>query len=210
MTQSIWLFVYKNEIERRKWRQKAQLLRFFLSLYFGNPDSTLSRIFGGLTVFCQRVPKIQAVLGLAPCYGLVKKKFAIRFYLQKDRHFPLRDFSWNFGHLALRDVFYIQKARHFVKSKTICVTFFYIQKAWHFALRNFHGIFEICGGGGIFMNKRQCTLRYIFICKKQCTLCCVFIYKESDTLCHIFICKKQSTLRYVYIYIIYGILYSGT
>ena len=45
---------------------------FFLSPYFGNSNSTLLRIFEGLTVFRQRVPKIQAMLGLIPCYGLVK------------------------------------------------------------------------------------------------------------------------------------------
>ena len=55
-----------------------------------NPDSTLLHTFEGLTAFRQRVPKIQVMLGLIPCYGLVK-----------------------------------QKARHFVKIKTICVRFLY-------------------------------------------------------------------------------------
>ena len=58
-----------------EWHLKAQLLCFYLSLYFGdsgNPESTFSHIFEGLTVFHQRVPKIQAMRGLGPCYGLVK------------------------------------------------------------------------------------------------------------------------------------------
>ena len=66
----------EDESERREWRQKAQLQCFYLFPYFGdsgNPDSTLLRIFEGLTVFCKRVTKIQTTLGLSPCYGLVKK-----------------------------------------------------------------------------------------------------------------------------------------
>ena len=55
----------EDEIEICEWRRKAQLLCFFLSLYFGNPDSTLLRSFEGLAVFRQGVPKIQACLGLA-------------------------------------------------------------------------------------------------------------------------------------------------
>ena len=61
----------RNESERREWRQKAQLPCFYLYPYFG--DSRNPRIFGGLTVFCQRVPKIQVMLGISPCYGLAKK-----------------------------------------------------------------------------------------------------------------------------------------
>ena len=43
---------------------------------------------------------------------------------------------------------------------------FYIQKYGHFALRNFSLNFEIGGGGGgIFVRKKLCTLRYVFISK---------------------------------------------
>ena len=66
----------KDKSERREWCQKAQLPCFYLSPYFGdseNPDSTLLHILEGLTVFRQRVPKIQAMLRISSCYGLVKK-----------------------------------------------------------------------------------------------------------------------------------------
>ena len=65
----------RNKSERREWHQKAQLPCIYLSPYFGNsgnPDSTILRIFWDLTVFHQRVPKIQTMLGISPCYGLVK------------------------------------------------------------------------------------------------------------------------------------------
>ena len=63
----------RNEIESRKWRQRALLPCFCLSLYFGTPNSSLFRIFGGLAVFCQRGLKIQAMRGRSPCCGLVKR-----------------------------------------------------------------------------------------------------------------------------------------
>ena len=79
--------------------------------------------------------------------------------------------------------------------------FIYLQKAWHFALRDvfiykkpdtlryaiFMEFLKLAEGGGIFRNKKQCTLRRIFICKKQCTLRYVFIYKKPDTLPYILI-----------------------
>ena len=64
----------RNESEICEWHRKAQLPCFYLSPYFGdsgNPNSTLFRIFEGLTVFRQKVPKVKAMLGLIPCYGLV-------------------------------------------------------------------------------------------------------------------------------------------
>ena len=74
----------RNKSERRKGRRKAQLPFFYLSPYFGdsgNPDLTLFRIFEGMTVFHQKFPKIQAMLGLSPCYGLVKQRALIYIYI---------------------------------------------------------------------------------------------------------------------------------
>ena len=53
---------------------------------------------------------------------------------------------------------------------------FKIEKAGHFPLRDFHGIYDIGGGGeDIFISKKQYTLRHNVIGKKQCTLRDVFI-----------------------------------
>ena len=62
-------------------------------------------------------------------------------------------------HDTLRCVtFYIQKARHFAKSKTICLTFLYTKILTLF-LRNISlNFFEI---GIHFYNQKQWTLRYI-------------------------------------------------
>ena len=128
-------------------------------------------------------------------------------------------FLWNFWswHLYIKSMtlcvtwrFYIQKARHFSKSKTICVAFLYT-KSRHFALRDFSlNFWNLRRWGGGFIFKMQCTMRYIFILVKQYTLRYVFIYKNPDTLRYIFICKKQYTLRYVFISKIYRIVYSDT
>ena len=58
----------RNESEIREWRRKAELSCFCLSPYFGTLKLTLFRIFEALTTFCQRGLKIQAMLGLSPCY----------------------------------------------------------------------------------------------------------------------------------------------
>ena len=65
--------------------------------------------------------------------------------------------------------FYIQKARHFAKTKIICNTFLYT-KIRHFAFRNFRWIFEICGGGWHLFIKIQCT-------------CVTLLYTKCLTLC---------------------------
>ena len=46
--------------------------------------------------------------------------------------------------------FYIQKSRHFAKSKTICLTFFTYNNPDNLRYTIFHWIFEICGGEGTF------------------------------------------------------------
>ena len=58
------------------------------------------------------------------------RQFPLRFYIQKAINLTLRDFNEIF------EVGYIQKARHFAKSKTTCDTF-YIQKPGTFALHDF-------------------------------------------------------------------------
>ena len=70
-------------------------------------------------------------------------------------------------HVTLRCVtFYLQKFRHFAKSKTICVIF-YMQKSGHFALRDFSlNFLKLAEGGGHFTMQKKCNLCYIFICKK--------------------------------------------
>ena len=53
--------------------------------------------------------------------------------------------------LCIKSRFYVQKYRHFEKSKTICVTLLHIKKAWHFALRNFSQNFWNWWRGGVFL-----------------------------------------------------------
>ena len=66
--------------------------------------------------------------------------------------------------------FYIQKARHFAKSKTICDTFLYIKSLTLCVTRFFIKFLKLAEGGCIFIFEKQCTLCYIFKRKKQCTL----------------------------------------
>ena len=135
------------------------------------------------------------------------RQFPLRFYIQKAINFTFRDSSWNFWswHLYTKSMtlcvtwcFYIQKARHFAKSNTICDTFLYT-KILHFAFRDFSLNFcNLRRGGDLF---KKCTLRDIFILKKRGTLRYVAIYKEPDTMRYILISKKKYTFLYVYRYI---------
>ena len=72
-------------------------------------------------------------------YTIFDESFVISIYIYIKNHDTLRYVK-----------FLYTKSWHIQKSKTICVTFFNIQKAWQFELCNFHGIFEISGGGGHF------------------------------------------------------------
>ena len=108
--------------------------------------------------------------------------------------------------------FDIQKARHFLKRKTIFHDFFEIGicilKACHFALCDiiYIKIYTIC--------KKKDTLRYVFIYKNLDTLRYTlfhrifeigggggaFLYAKNNTLCVIFLCKKkQCTSPYIFI-----------
>ena len=57
---------------------------------FGTPKSTLFRIFEGLTIFHQRGLKIQAMLGIIRCYGLVENSMKKRI-TQSVRLFVYRN-----------------------------------------------------------------------------------------------------------------------
>ena len=114
------------------------------------------------------------------------KKICVTFLIQKSWRFTLRNFSWKFWnwHLYTKSMtlcvtwsFYIQKVRHFTKSKTICVTFLCTKSLTLCVTRFFMEISKLAEGGGIFICQKQCTLGNIFICKKQCTLRYVFISK---------------------------------
>ena len=122
---------------------------------------------------------------------LFKKQdnFRYTFIYKKARHFTLRDFLWKFWswHLDTKSMtlcvtwrFYIQKARYFGKSKTICVIIFI--GFFNFVFIEFLKLVE---GGGHFNMQKKCTLRYICIFKKQWNLRYVFIYKKPHTLCYI-------------------------
>ena len=90
-----------------------------------------------------------------------------------------------------------QKARQFAIR-------FYIQKPGTLRYAIFHGIFEICGGGGgIYSIKKTMHYAGHFYNEKQCTLRYVTKYKYPDTMRYILISKKQCTFRYVYMHIIY-------
>ena len=76
------------------------------------------------------------------------KTILVIFYIQKSKHFTLRNFHEIFDvAICIQKHDILLYVTFFAKSKTIFVTV-YMQKAWHFALRGFHGIFEICSLGG--------------------------------------------------------------
>ena len=88
------------------------------------------------------------------------RQFPLRFCIQKAIHFPLEDFSWIFWswHLYRKSIklwvtwsFYIQKARHFAKTKIICNTFIYT-KIRYFAFRDFSLDFWNLRRGGTFIH----------------------------------------------------------
>ena len=106
---------------------------------------------------------------------LFKKLDNFRCVLYTKSHtLDVTGFSWSFWswHLYKKSMtlcvtwrFYIKKARHFVKSKTIGDTILYT-KSRHFALRNFHWSFEICGGEGhLFIKKTMHFAWHFYILK---------------------------------------------
>ena len=87
----------------------------------------------------------------------------------------------------------------YTKSQTLCkkqdnLRYVFIYKTRYFCAV-FHWIFEICGGGGAFIKKKDNVLCLTFLYwKKQSTLHYVARYKEPDTMRYILISKKQYTL----------------
>ena len=92
-------------------------------------------------------------------YGIFMKFFKLAFIYKKDD--TVLCVTWRF---------YIQKARHFAKSKIICDTFLYT-KIWHFALRDFSlDSWNLRRGGA-------------FIYWKNHALCVTFLYWKNMALC---------------------------
>ena len=77
----------------------------------------------------------------------------------------------------VRFTVYTQKARHFSKSKTICVTFLATKIHTLYATRFFMKIKKV-----LFINKKHDTLRYV-----------TFLYKKSPTL------GKSKTIRVTFL-----------
>ena len=96
----------------------------------------------------------------------------------------------------MRNVF-IQKSRHFAKSKTICVTFLYTKSETLYVTQFFMKILKL-----EFTYKKHDTLRYVAVLyTKMQTLS-----KKLDNFCYVFIYKKSDTLRYA---IFHGIFEIG-
>ena len=142
-------------------------------------------------------------------------QFPLCFYIQKERHFTLSDFSLNFWNwnlytkskiLCVTWLFNIQKSRHSEKSKTICVTFL-CSKIWTLCIMRFFIEFlKLAEGGGIFTCKKQCTVRYIFIYKKN-ALCVTFhIKKIRHYALHLYIKKTMHFALRLYLYNLWCIL----
>ena len=92
----------------------------------------------------------------------------------KSHTLDVTGFSWNFWgwHLYTKTMtlcvmwsFYIQKDRHFTKSKTICDTF-YIQKFGTFALRDFSLNFWNLRRGGAFIDLKTIDFAWHFYIEK--------------------------------------------
>ena len=109
-------------------------------------------------------------------YTLQKKRqFAIRFYLQKAGHFPLRNFHEIFDKGiciqkldTLRYVTFLYTKSPTLRKKqdNLRHVFLYTKSPTLYVTRFFMEFLKLAEGGGIFINKKQCTLRYFFIYKK--------------------------------------------
>ena len=131
------------------------------------------------------------------------RQFALRLYSQITRHLTLRNFHeiFEIGIYIYKKhdtfcyvTFYIQKSRHFEKSKKFCVTIFIYKNPD--TLRNaiFHGFFEIGGGGGgDFYQQKTMHFAINFYMRKKCIFCYVFIFK-NHTLHVTFLFAKNSAL----------------
>ena len=123
------------------------------------------------------------------------RQFPLCFLYTKSDTLDVKGFSWNFWSwhwytkimtLCVTWHFYIQKARHLAKSKTICDTFLYT-KIRHYCVTRFFVEFLKLRRGWPFIELKNnvYTLRYIFILKNS-SLCVTLLYTKSLTLCVIF------------------------
>ena len=95
--------------------------------------------------------------------------------------------------------FYIQKARHFAKSKTICVTFL-CTKSGHFVLRDFSLNFWNWLGGGHFNIQKTMHFGLHFYMQKTMHFALRFLYTKSLTLCVAFLYAKNNALWVTFLY----------
>ena len=92
---------------------------------------------------------------------------------------------------------YTQKAGHFTKSKTICVTFILRKSHTLYVTRFFMKFLKLAFK---YIYQKHDTLRYVTLLyterrtlrKKQDNLRYVFTYKDPDTLGYIFMGKKKA------------------
>ena len=84
--------------------------------------------------------------------------------------------------LCVKWRFYIKKARHFAKSKTICDTILYTKIRNFCVTQYLIESWNLPRGGGAFIRWKQCTLRDIFILKNN-ALCVTLLHTKSLTLC---------------------------
>ena len=102
-----------------------------------------------------------------------KSLFVIRFFM--------KFWSW---HLYTKSMtvcvtwcFYIQKARHFAKTMTICVRFLYTKIITLYVTRFFIEVMKLAEGGGGF-NAKMNALCATFYFAKNNALCVMFLYTE--------------------------------
>ena len=120
------------------------------------------------------------------------RQFPLHFYIQKAIHLTLRDFheisEVGIFHtksmtLCVTWRFYIQKARHFAKSETICNMFLYT-KIRHYSVTQFFIEFlKFAEGGGHLFTKNNNVLCVTFLYWKNNALCVTLLYTKSLTLC---------------------------
>ena len=125
-------------------------------------------------------------------HTLFKKLDNFRYvFIYKSDTLDVTGFLWNFWscHLYTKSMtlcvtwrVYIQKARHFAKSKTICDTFLY-QKIRHFCVTRFFIEFLKFaeGGGHLFIKKNVLCMTFLYL--KINALCVTLLYTKSLILC---------------------------
>ena len=119
---------------------------------------------------------------------LKARQVGLQFYIQKARHFMLRNFSWNFWgwHLNTKSMtlcgtwrFYIKKIRHFTKSNTICVTFF-LTKIWTlYVTQSCIEFLKLAEGGWHFYINIPTHFESHFYIQKKHALCVTFSHAKK-------------------------------